>query len=99
MYYLRVVDKKRRKPFNKFEYKKLLLRVLVTTDFLPVKQRVLPRVELSYYPRFVSLTRIKNRCHISGRGRGIVSKFQLSRMEFHRLASSGKIPGVKRSTW
>jgi small subunit ribosomal protein S14 len=50
-------------------------------------------------PRNSSATRIKNRCSISGRGRGYLRAFGLSRIQFRILAREGKIPGVKKASW
>lgn len=54
---------------------------------------------LQKLPRNSSPTRIKNRCAISGRGRGYLRAFGLSRIQFRELAREGKIPGVKKASW
>jgi len=54
---------------------------------------------LQKLPRNSSPTRIKNRCAISGRGRGFMRAFGLSRIQFRELAREGKIPGVKKASW
>ena len=41
-------------------------------------------------------THIRNRCHVTGRGRGILPSFGVSRLEFRRLVRQGKIPGIVR---
>jgi small subunit ribosomal protein S14 len=50
-------------------------------------------------PRSASPVRIKNRCAISGRSRGYLRAFGLSRITFRELAREGKIPGVKKASW
>jgi small subunit ribosomal protein S14 len=50
-------------------------------------------------PRSSSPVRIKNRCAISGRSRGYLRAFGLSRITFRELAREGKIPGVKKASW
>ena len=50
-------------------------------------------------PRNASPVRIKNRCAVSGRSRGYLRAFGLSRIEFRELARQGKIPGVKKASW
>jgi small subunit ribosomal protein S14 len=50
-------------------------------------------------PRSASPTRVKNRCAISGRSRGYLRAFGLSRITFRELAREGKIPGVKKASW
>lgn len=54
---------------------------------------------LQKLPRNSSPVRIKNRCAVSGRGRGFMRDFGLSRITFRELAREGKIPGVKKASW
>jgi len=54
---------------------------------------------LQKLPRNSSPVRIKNRCAISGRSRGYLRAFGLSRITFRELAREGKIPGVKKASW
>jgi small subunit ribosomal protein S14 len=54
---------------------------------------------LQKLPRDSSSTRQKNRCAVSGRPRGYLSKFQISRIVFRDLALKGQIPGVTKSSW
>ncbi|MFS0672116.1 30S ribosomal protein S14 [Ornithinibacillus sp. 179-J 7C1 HS] len=50
-------------------------------------------------PRDSSPTRLKNRCAITGRPRGYMRKFGLSRIAFREYAHKGQVPGVKKSSW
>lgn len=50
-------------------------------------------------PRDSSATRQKNRCSVSGRPRGYLSTFKISRIVFRELAHKGQIPGVTKSSW
>ncbi|MNW25630.1 Alternate 30S ribosomal protein S14 [compost metagenome] len=54
---------------------------------------------LQKLPRDSSQTRQHNRCSVTGRPRGYISKFKVSRIVFRRLAHQGQIPGVKKSSW
>lgn len=54
---------------------------------------------LSKLPRDASPTRLRNRCRVTGRPRGVLRDFGLSRIKFHKLAHKGQIPGVKKSSW
>lgn len=56
-------------------------------------------VGLSLLPRDASPTRLVNRCQLTGRRRGYISRFKLSRIAFRELASNGLIPGVTKSSW
>ncbi|GGH83142.1 small subunit ribosomal protein S14 [Pullulanibacillus pueri] len=50
-------------------------------------------------PRDSSPTRLKNRCEITGRPRGYMRKFNMSRIAFREYAHKGQIPGVKKASW
>ncbi len=54
---------------------------------------------LSKLPRNSSPTRWKNRCKISGRPRGYLGFFGISRIDFRQLASKGQVPGIRKSSW
>lgn len=54
---------------------------------------------LQKLPRDSSATRQKNRCSVSGRPRGYLSTFKISRIVFRELAHKGQIPGVTKSSW
>ena len=54
---------------------------------------------LQKLPKNASPVRIKNRCSLSGRSRGYLRAFGLSRIQFRELARQGKIPGVKKASW
>lgn len=54
---------------------------------------------LQKLPKNSSPVRFKNRCAITGRSRGYLRAFGLSRIMFRELAREGKIPGVKKSSW
>ncbi len=55
--------------------------------------------ELDNLPKNSSSVRLKNRCKITGRGRGYIRYFGVSRMKFRELALDGKIPGVRKASW
>jgi small subunit ribosomal protein S14 len=57
------------------------------------------QLKLARLPRNSSPTRIRNRCALSGRPRGVYRKFGLSRIAVRELASSGLIPGMVKSSW
>ncbi|EAA9756147.1 30S ribosomal protein S14 [Paenibacillus vandeheii] len=54
---------------------------------------------LQKLPRNASPTRLKNRCELTGRPRGYLRKFKVSRIVFRELAHQGQIPGVTKSSW
>lgn len=54
---------------------------------------------LQKLPKNSSPVRLKNRCAVSGRSRGYMRDFGLSRISFRELVREGKIPGVKKASW
>ncbi|MCI7337152.1 MAG: 30S ribosomal protein S14 [Paludibacteraceae bacterium] len=54
---------------------------------------------LQLLPKNASYVRLHNRCKISGRPRGYMRQFGISRIDFRELASAGLIPGVKKASW
>ena len=55
--------------------------------------------ELQKLPRDASPVRLNNRCPISGRTRGFMREFGVSRIVFREMALEGKIPGVRKASW
>ncbi len=56
-------------------------------------------MKLAKLPRNSAKVRIRNRCEVSGRPRGVYRKFKLSRIALRDMASAGQIPGVIKSSW
>ena len=54
---------------------------------------------LDKLPKNSSKVRLRNRCALTGRGRGFIRQYGISRIKFRDLASDGKIPGVTKSSW
>lgn len=54
---------------------------------------------LDLLPKNASPVRLKNRCQLTGRPRGYIRYFGLSRLMFRDMALAGKIPGVKKASW
>lgn len=55
--------------------------------------------ELQKIPRNASPVRLHNRCSITGRPKGYMRQFGISRIQFREMASKGLIPGVKKASW
>jgi len=56
-------------------------------------------VGLSKLPKNSNPTRLRNRCRVTGRSRGYMRRFGLSRITFREMALRGEIPGVTKSSW
>lgn len=89
-------DKKRRLIFKKFEIRRLILKSLLVDKNLKSFEKNFVRYMLLKMPKDSSLTRIRNRCIVTGRGRGIFSKFRLSRIAFKKYGLMGNIYGLRK---
>ncbi|AKD57719.1 30S ribosomal protein S14 [Spirosoma radiotolerans] len=56
-------------------------------------------IGLDKLPKNSSSVRLHNRCKLTGRPRGYMRKFGISRVTFREMASAGKIPGVTKASW
>lgn len=75
------------------------LKAIIYNKDLPLEDRIRATIKLSERPRNSSLTRIRNRCEVSGRSRGYYRKFQMSRIALRELGNQGMIPGLTKSSW
>src|SRR5262249_38675431 len=66
---------------------------------LSEEERQAARISLNKMPRDSSPVRLRNRCQLTGRCRGFMRKFKLSRLSFRELASFGMIPGITKASW
>ena len=95
-----VEKQKRRERLVKLNWKKEKeLRDKSYNLTLSEEEREQARIALNKMPRDSSPTRLRNRCQITGRARGYLRKFKLSRLTFRELASHGMISGVTKSSW
>jgi small subunit ribosomal protein S14 len=63
------------------------------------EERLAAQIALNKLPKNSSPVRLRNRCQLTGRARGYLRKFKLSRLCFRELANMGIIPGVVKASW
>ena len=90
---------KRIKLAKKFLKKRESLKKIIINKKLPLTERFEAQLKLAKIPRNSARTRIRNRCEITGRPHGVYRKLRISRIALRQLASSGKIPGMTKSSW
>ncbi len=90
---------KRIRMAKRFDKKRKKLRAIVRNKKLPLNERFAAQLKLSKLPKNSSKTRIRNRCEITGRPHGVYRKLKISRIALRQMASSGKIPGMTKSSW
>lgn len=95
-----IEKEKRRERIVKLKWnKRQELKKRAADLSLTDEERELARLNLNKMPRNSSPTRLRNRCALTGRSRGYLRKFGLSRLCFREMASFGMIPGVTKSSW
>ena len=90
---------KRIKMAKKFENRRKKLKKIIRNKKLPLNERFAAQLKLSKLPRNSAKIRIRNRCEITGRPHGVYRKLRMSRIALRQMASSGKIPGMTKSSW
>ena len=92
-------NKKRERLAKQYAAKRARLKAIADDDSLPMEERFTARLKLAELPRNSSKVRVRNRCELSGRPRGVYRKFKLSRIALRALASTGQIPGMVKASW
>ena len=90
---------KRRKLFAENETQRLQLRVIKKSDILPVAVKEKAKEDLAKMPYDSCIVRLVNRCTLTDRGRGLVGRYRISRIEFREFADKGLICGMTKSCW
>ncbi|CUQ67305.1 30S ribosomal protein S14 [Candidatus Nitrospira inopinata] len=92
-------NEKRKQLVAKYaEQRKALKAIIKRHDSTPEEKRR-AQDALNRLPRNSSPVRVRNRCALSGRVRGYLRRFGISRIDFRLLALKGEIPGVRKSSW
>jgi len=92
-------NEKRRKTVKKFEAKRSALLAIINDFKQSEDERMAARAQLQKLPRNASPTRVRNRCALTGRPRGVYRKFGLGRNKLRDIAMRGEIPGMTKASW
>jgi small subunit ribosomal protein S14 len=92
-------DLNRRKTVKKFAKKRAELMATVNNSKTSDEDRMAARLKLQQLPRDASPVRLRNRCRLTGRPRGVFSKFGLARNKLREYAMRGEVPGVVKASW
>jgi small subunit ribosomal protein S14 len=92
-------NKKRQRLTDKFAAKRAELKATLANPATTDDEFYAAQKKLQKLPRNSAKERVRNRCSLSGRPRGFIRKFGVSRITLRELALSGKIPGVTKSSW
>lgn len=92
-------EQKRRATVEKFAAKRASLIETINNQSLSEEERFAARLKLQALPRNASPVRLRNRCAITGRPRGVFRKFGLGRNKLREIAMRGDIPGLTKASW
>ncbi len=91
-------QKKREKMVAQYAKKREAIKAKMSVNASP-EERMDAMKKLAKLPRNANPTRLHNRCSVTGRARGYFRLFGLCRQQVRTMASEGKLPGVRKSSW
>ena len=95
-----IAKQKRREKLVQLKWdKRQKLKKIVLDLNNSEEERLEAKIALNKLPKNSSPVRLRSRCQLTGRARGVLKKFKLSRLCFREMANSGLIPGVVKSSW
>lgn len=92
-------EQKRRDTVKKYAAKRAALEAIIADSRASVEDRREARQKLQSLPRNSSPVRLRNRCALTGRPRGVFSKFGIARGKLRELMMRGEVPGVTKASW
>jgi small subunit ribosomal protein S14 len=92
-------QKRRKKMVDQHFQKRQELKKVISDMKRSDEERMSAVDQLNQLPKNSGPTRLRNRCQFTGRARGFLRKFKLSRLCFREMASNGLIPGVFKASW
>lgn len=92
-------ERKRAKLEAKYRQRRNVLRQRMSDESVSVDERFQAMLELQKLPRNSARVRRRNRCVLTGRPRGVYSKFGLCRNKLREIFMRGEAPGVVKSSW
>jgi len=92
-------EKKRRATVKKFAARRAELIAIINNSRASDEVRAEAREKFQRLPRNASPVRLRNRCSLTGRPRGVYRKFGLGRGKLREIAMRGEIPGVIKASW
>ena len=92
-------NNRRKLLVKKYQEKRLKLKKMIMDKNLSMEERFKLQTKINDMPRDGSRVRVRNRCKLTGRTRGVYRKFELSRIKIRELSMAGSLPGVVKSSW
>ncbi|MGF6494298.1 small subunit ribosomal protein S14 [Luteibacter sp. 621] len=92
-------DLKRSKLAKKYAAKRAELKAIVLSATASYDEKMEAQTKLQKLPRDASPSRQRNRCALTGRPRGVYSKFGLGRNKLREATMRGDVPGLRKASW
>ena len=92
-------DEKRREMVEKYAAKRAALVAVINDVNRSDEERFEARLKLQALPRNSSPVRLRNRCKLTGRPRGVYRKFGLGRSKLRDFVMRGEVPGMTKASW
>jgi len=92
-------NKRREQLVAKYAARRASLKAIINDDSQTQEERFAARLKLAELPRNSAPNRVRNRCELTGRPRGVYRKLKMSRIGLRDMASIGQIPGMVKSSW
>ena len=92
-------EAKRRKMVEKYKAKRAALEAIVSDESRSEDDRFEARLKIQALPRNSSPVRLRNRCQLTGRPRGVFRKFGLGRSKLRDFVMRGEVPGMTKASW
>ncbi|KIM27617.1 hypothetical protein M408DRAFT_330039 [Serendipita vermifera MAFF 305830] len=92
-------DVSRRHAFASTELLRRSYLFVARNTTLPANVRLQAQLQLTNMPGNTRPSVVKNRCTLTGKGRGVLSKWGLCRYQFKQRAMAGQLPGVQKASW
>ena len=92
-------EEKRRKMVEKYAAKRAALQAIVDDVARSDEERFEARQQILALPRDASPVRLRNRCKLTGRPRGVFRKFGLGRSKLRDFVMRGEVPGMTKASW
>ena len=96
---LKLRNQKRQETVAKFKARRAELFEIINDSRASDEAREEARAKLQKLPRDASPVRLRNRCALTGRPRGVYRKFGLGRNKLRELALRGEVPGIIKASW
>lgn len=92
-------DKRQRKLVSKYKDIRDELRSKIRDADLSFEEKLVAQAKMQSLPRDSNKVRLRNRCLVTGRSRGVYRKFGLARNKLREYAMNGLIPGLRKASW